>query len=94
MRKIALWAGLSWADLIIIAGTASLESMGALPMPFCPGRTDVSASVAAEQSKNLNEEIYLEPQSATAPDLRESMYIMGFTDRDVTFLSKQLSTTI
>lgn len=79
--------GLSWADLIIIAGTASLESMGALLMPFCPGRTDVSASVAAEQSKNLNEEIYLEPQSATAPDLRESMYIMGFTDRDMVVLN-------
>jgi len=79
--------GLSWADLIIIAGTASLESMGALPMPFCPGRTDVNAPTAAQQSKNLDPEIYLEPQSATAPLLRESMKIMGFTDREMVVLN-------
>jgi len=79
--------GLSWADLIIIASTAALESMGALPMPFCPGRTDVSAEVAAEQSKNLDPEIYLDPETATAPLLRESMKIMGFTDREMVVLN-------
>jgi len=79
--------GLSWADLIIIASTAALESMGALPMPFCPGRTDVTAEVAAKQSKNLDPEIYLDPQTATAPLLRESMKIMGFTDREMVVLN-------
>jgi len=53
----------------------------------CPGRVDVSAEVAAEQSKNLNPEIYLDPETATAPKLRESMKIMGFTDREMVVLN-------
>merc|ERR1719195_312049 len=79
--------GLSWADLIIIASTAALENMGALPMPFCPGRTDVTAEVAAKQSENLDPEIYLDPETATADLLRESMKIMGFTDREMVVLN-------
>jgi len=79
--------GLSWADLIIIASTAALEDMGALPMPFCPGRIDVTAEDAWIQSKNLNEHIYLDPETATAPLLRESMKIMGFTDREMVVLN-------
>jgi len=81
------YEGLSWADLIIIASTAALENMGALPMPFCPGRTDVTAEVAAKQSENLDEAIYLDPETATAPKLRESMKIMGFTDREMVVLN-------
>lgn len=32
-------AALSWADLIVFAGTVALEVAGAPPMTFCPGRT-------------------------------------------------------
>jgi len=56
-------------------------------MPFCPGRTDVTAEVAAQQSKNLDEAIYLDAETATAEDLRESMKIMGFTEREMVVLN-------
>merc|ERR1712187_1080681 len=49
--------------------------------------TEVSASLAKEQSANLDPEIYLNPETATADLLCESMKIMGFTDREMVVLN-------
>jgi catalase (peroxidase I) len=79
--------GLSWADLIIISGTVALEDMGGPQITFCPGRSDVNASEAQVGSKYLDPTIYLNPENATAADVKKSMNIMGFTAREMTVLN-------
>jgi len=79
--------GLSWADLIILAGSAALEDMGGREVRICPGRSDVSAEDAAAGSMYLDPTIYLNPENATASDLKRSMRIMNFTAREMTVLN-------
>jgi len=80
-------SGLSWADLIIIAGTTALEDMGANEVQICPGRSDVTAQEAAVGSQYLDPTIYLNPEFANASDIKRSMKIMGFTPREMTVLN-------
>lgn len=75
---------LSWADLIVIAGTTALEEMGAPEMSFCPGRYDVEDGSG---SAYLNENIYLDAEIGTADDIRATMSIMGFTEREIVALN-------
>lgn len=84
----------SWADLIIIAGTTALEDLGALEMPFCPGRVDVAnESMAALGSKYLNT-TFLDPEDGRAGDdrplniqMRDSLAMRDFTLREMTVLN-------
>jgi len=80
-------AGLSWGDLIIVAGTAALEDMGGREVRICPGRSEETAEEAAVGSRYLDPTIYLNPEFATASDLKKSMRIMGFTAREMTVLN-------
>jgi len=85
--KNSFGAGLSWADLIIIAGTAALEDMGGREVRVCPGRSDATAEEAAVGSMYLDPTIYLNPEFANASDLKKSMSIMGFTAKEMTVLN-------
>jgi len=75
---------LSWADLIIIAGTTALEQMGGHSVDMCLGRTDDNDGSGSEY---LDENIYLDAEYATAEEIKESMAIMGFSNREMTVLN-------
>lgn len=49
--------GLSWADLIVCAGTVAVKRLGApADMPFCPGRTDAEDGEGWESLEYINGE--------------------------------------
>jgi len=79
-------AGLSWADLIVIAGSATLEELSArvVKVDVCPGRVD---DEDGSSSKYLDPNIYLDAEKATAEDVKESMRIMGLSHREMTVLN-------
>ena len=72
------------ADLIIIAGTTALEQMGGCSVGMCLGRTDDDDGSGSE---DLDENIYLDAEYATAEEIKESMAIMGFSNREMTVLN-------
>lgn len=84
----------SWADLIILAGTQALQDMGAEKMPFCPGRVDVSSEEEAESGSQYLETSFLDPQTGRDGDdrsletqIRDRASMMNFTLREMVLLN-------
>jgi cytochrome c peroxidase len=76
--------GLSWADLIVVAGTEALEHAGGPHMCFCGGRTDASAGTVSDG--------YLKPTldgsvNNTILQLKQAALVMGLTPREMTVLN-------
>ena len=74
--------GLSWADLIILAGNTAIEKSSNLKIEFCAGRTDAADGDGSS---------YLKPfingdQEDTNTLLRESINLSGLTLREYTAL--------
>jgi len=81
---------LSWADLIVLAGTVALEEAGAPKMDFCPGRVDADITQEDPISDKLGfmnmEAVILGEQQATIDDLEQWTLLMGLTTAEFTAL--------
>jgi len=77
-------AGVSWADLIVLAGNVALERGGVEAMPFCGGRSDAEAGTTSDSylKSRLTGSMY-----DTAEVLKESIQVMGLTMREMTALN-------
>mmetsp|Transcript_75732 Transcript_75732/g.126274 ORF Transcript_75732/g.126274 Transcript_75732/m.126274 type:complete len:780 (+) Transcript_75732:20-2359(+) len=83
--KAAFPDGLSWSDLIVLAGQVAVEEAGGPTMPFCGGRTD---AVDGAGSADLEPEARLKP--GTVSSARAQMVglrkRLGLTVREVVIL--------
>jgi len=77
--KFQYGEGLSWADLIVLAGNVGLEVAGGDKMSFCGGRVDALDGDLGSQ--------YLAPKNISDVNfLREGMGVMGLTPRQLVAL--------
>jgi len=79
------YKNLSWADLIVFAGTLALNDN---LLYFCPGRTDAIDGMGLQ---------YVQPKNflnATNSNMRFDYDLMGFNDTEVVALSARLRSAI
>jgi len=76
-----LFKNLSWADLVVLAGTVSIARTTNLTLNFCGGRTDATDGAGS---------MLLQPTigyDANSDDIRTAGNLLGFTDREIVVLS-------
>ena len=81
--KATFGDALSWADLIVLAGTVALEQAGAPVMNFCGGRTDATEGSASEW---LTPRLTGDATTDTAAVFKDVVKISGLTIREMTVL--------
>lgn len=82
----AAFRGLSWADLIVLAGTVAVQeavgvlSDGSSPFTFCPGRADAEDAVGTE---------HLAPREYSSAEIafKDNAVVRGLTGRDAVALA-------
>ena len=74
---------LSWADLIVLAGTTALEEASGMSYDFCGGRTDALDGSGSESLNQLN-------YPNKIAEFKDRKTLMGLTNREMVALQAQI----
>ena len=65
---------ISWADLIVLAGSVAVEEAGAPAVPFCPGRVDAEEGARATSADLSPRTYYLDPLVAARDNIKVRLH--------------------